>query len=185
MRKISPHRDSIPGPPSPVTSRYTDWATGPTEGRSKFCKFVKFTLKKNYLQEFKIWVRSVELIGCCFDWLSGNFSVFLFVFSKAKTLLPCTKNATISIMQNSIKIWLTRPKISVFSDIIFRFVTAVSTYSLTSICFYLLLHLPLFTNLILFRSRSSYTQKHRYCQFSKIFVQWNQIVFSIEHKVSS
>ena len=30
VRKISPHRDSIPGPSSPVASRYTDWATRPT-----------------------------------------------------------------------------------------------------------------------------------------------------------
>jgi hypothetical protein len=90
-------------------------------------------------------------------------------------------------MQNSIWIWLTRPEFSVFSDIICRFVTSVTMYSLISIYLYLLLHLPLFTNLNLLRSPplSSNKQKHLCCQFSIISVQCNKILFSIRHKNSS
>ena len=32
-----PYRDSIPGPFSPVASRYTDWATGPTKNGAIAC----------------------------------------------------------------------------------------------------------------------------------------------------
>jgi len=126
----------------------------------------------------------VELISCCFDCLIGNFLVFLCVFSKEKTVLPFMKNGIILTTHNSIRYDLQNLKISV-SPAICRFVTAVSPYSLTSISFYLPLHLPLFTNLNLLGPFSSYTQKHRYCQFSIIFVQSNQILFSIKYENSS